>query len=51
MELRIGKCTAIIIKRAILSRSEDIHLPNDNVMKNIKDVQRHKYLGVLEAER
>ena len=42
MELRIGKCATIIMKRGILLRSEDIHLPNDKVIKNTEDVQRHK---------
>ena len=36
MEFGISKCTTHITKRVIISRSEGLQLPNDEVIKNIE---------------
>ena len=36
-------------KRKIV-KSEDIHLPNDKVIKSLEEGESYKYLGVLEAD-
>lgn len=40
----------VIMKRSIISRSEGIQLPNNEVIKCLEDRERCKYLGILEAD-
>ena len=52
MEFGISKCATLIMKRGKVIQSEGIHLPGDKKIRSLKseDNERHKYLGVLEAD-
>ena len=50
MEFGISKCAVLIMKRGVLSRSEGIQLPNDELIKNIEEGEGYKYLGILESD-
>ena len=50
MQFGTSKCVTLTMKRGIISRSEGMQLPNDEVIKNV-DNEGYKYLDILEAGR
>ena len=49
IELRDEKCSMLVKKRGKRIKSDRIKLPDDIAMKLLKEEERYKYLGVLQA--
>ena len=49
MEFGIKKCGVLVLKRGKIAKTEEIVLPDGQVVKEIDD-NGYKYLGILEAE-
>ena len=47
MEFGLKKCGVVILKKGKLVKSDGIHLPSQEIMKEV-DEKRHTYLGILE---
>ena len=50
MKFGISKCATLKMKRGIISKSEGMRTPNDELIKNIEVREGYKYLGILEAD-
>jgi len=50
MKFGIEKCAVLIIKRGKVTQSERITIPDDMIRRSLKEHERYKYLGVLEAD-
>ena len=50
MEFGISQRATLLMKR-IITRSQGIQLPNDEVIRNTEDGEGYEYLGILEADR
>ena len=51
MELRIETCAKSVLKRGQLATSNGIKLPEESVIKSVKDGESYKYLGMLQADQ
>ena len=50
MEFGIDKCAVLILKRGKIVKSHGIQLPDEQIMKSLKEEDSYKYLGILEAD-
>ena len=50
MKFSIEKFSMLVIKRGKKVKSDGIKLPNDTVMKALRDGEGYKYLGILQAD-
>ena len=50
MKFSIEKCSMLVIKRGKKVKSDGIKLPDDTVMKALRDGEGYKYLGILQAD-
>ena len=50
MEFGVKKCEVVILKIGKLVQFDEIHLPNQEIMKEV-DKSGHTYLGILEFAR
>ena len=49
MEFGIEKCALLVMKRDNIFESYDIILPGDKMVRNLKEDDSYKYLGVQES--
>ena len=49
MEFGLRKCGAVILKKGKLVKFDGIHLPNQEIMKEV-DGNGYTYLGILELD-
>ena len=50
MELGQKKCGVVILKKGKLFKFDGIHLPNQEIMKEV-DENGYTYLGILELDK
>ena len=50
MKFSIEKCSMLVIKKGKKVKSDGINLPNDTVRKALRDGERYKYVGILQAD-
>ena len=50
MKFSIEKCSMLVMKRGKKVKSDEIKLPDDTVMKALRDGEGYKYLGILQAD-
>ena len=50
MKFSIEKCSMLVMKRSKKVKSDGIKLPDDTVMKALRDEEGYKYLGILQAD-
>ena len=50
MKFSIEKCSMLVMKRGKKVKSDGIKLPDDTVMKALRDGEGYKYLGILQAD-
>ena len=51
MEFGIEKCAMLVLKRGKVATSNGIKLPDESVIKSVKDGESYKYLGMLQADQ
>ena len=51
MEFGIEKCAMLVLKRGQVATSNGIKLPDESVIKSVKDGESYKYLGMLQADQ
>ena len=49
MDFRVKKCVVFALKKANITNSNEIALPNEKTMKYLKEGDNSKYVGVIEA--
>ena len=49
MDFRVKKCVVFALKKANITNSNEIALPNEKTMKYLKEGDNCKYVGVIEA--
>ena len=50
MEFGLDKCAVLIMKRGKMVESTGIPMPDQKLMKSLKENEEYKYLGILEAD-
>ena len=50
MQFGIEKCSTLVLKRGKRIKSNGIKMPDDKVIKSLKEGEGYKYLGVLQAD-
>ena len=50
MQFGIEECSTLFMKRRKRIKSDGIKMPDDQVMKSLKEDEGYKYLGVLQAD-
>ena len=50
MEFGLKKCGVVILKKGKLVKFDGIHLPNQEIMKEVEE-KRYTYLGILELDK
>ena len=50
MQFGIEKCSTLVMKRGKRIKSDGIKMPDDTVIKSLKEGEGYKYLGVLQAD-
>ena len=50
MKFSIEKCSMLVMKRGKKVKSDEIKLPEDTVMKALRDGEGYKYLGILQTD-
>ena len=50
MEFGLEKCASLVMKRGKIVESDGITLPDDKMIRNLKEDERYKYLGVQELD-
>ena len=50
MKFSIEKCSMLVMKKGKKAKSAGIKLPDDTVIKALKDGEGYKYLGILQAD-
>ena len=51
IEFGIEKCAMLVLKRGKVATSNGIKLPDESVIKSVKDGESYKYLGMLQADQ
>ena len=51
MEFGIEKCAMLVLTRGQVATSYGIKLPDESVIKSVKDGESYKYLGMLQADQ
>ena len=51
MEFGIEKCAMLVLKRGKVVSSNGIKLPDESVIRSIKDGESYKYLGMPQADQ
>ena len=51
MEFDINKCAILVLKRGKVVKSEGIKLPEDKVIRSLREDEEYKYLGILQNEK
>ena len=51
MEFGIEKCAMLVLKRGKVVSSNEIKLPDESVIRSIKDGESYKNLGMLQADQ
>ena len=50
MEFGINKYAILVLKRGKVVKSEGIKLPEDKVIRSLREDEEYKYLGILRAD-
>ena len=50
MQFGVDKCTMLVIKRREIGNWDGTELPNEKVIKSLKERDSYKYLSVLEED-
>ena len=50
MEFGLEKCASLVMKRGKIVESDGITLPDDKMIRNLKEDESYKYLGVQELD-
>ena len=50
MDFGIEKCSMLVMKRGKKTTSDGIKLPDNIVIKSLKEGERYKYLGILQID-
>ena len=50
MQFGIEKCSTLVMKRGKRIKSDGIKMPDDQVIKSLKEGEVYKYLGILQAD-
>ena len=50
MEFSINKYGMLVLKRGKMVKFEGIKLPEDKVIRSLRDDEEYKYLGILRAD-
>ena len=50
MEFGLEKCASLVMKRGKIAESDGITLPDDRTIRNLKEDESYKYLGVQELD-
>ena len=51
MELGVNKYAILVLKRGKIVKADEIKLPNDKVMRSLREDEEYKYLGILQADQ
>ena len=51
MEFCIEKCAMLVMEKGKILKSVGIELPDDKVIKSLREGGKHKYLGISEADK
>ena len=50
MQFGIEKCSTLVMKRGKRIKSDGIKMPDDQVIKSLKEDEGYKYLSILQAD-
>ena len=50
MKFSIEKCSTLVMKRGKNVKSDGVKLPDDTVMKALRDGEGYKYRGTVQAD-
>ena len=48
MQFGLDTCAVLIMKREKIVKSEGIELPNDEIIRSLKQDESYKYMGILQ---
>ena len=51
LEFGIEKCAVLVMKSEKMIKSDGIKLPDEQVMRSLREGEEYKYLGILEADQ